>query len=396
MLRAVRTLAPGLAASAGVASGAALVASQLPETWHVSAIPVSIVLGAAAANGPLKAHAALLKPGVGAATSTVLRAGVICAGAKLSAMQVLWLGWATVPAAATAVTVGMVAIPRLAAWAGLAPRLGALIASGTSVCGVTAISAVGPAIGASQAEVAIAVANVVAFGSLAMLLHPHVAHRVLPADDSASIGLFLGLAVHDTAQVMGSAAAYAEQYADTAVVSAAAVAKLTRNLALAAVVPLMAARHAPGAAAGKGLSAGTLAKAVPTFVLGFVMMALARSAGDAQLAAGGKAAGLLGRDAWAQCTELVGGVLSTKLLLPWAMAAVGLSVNVGAFAGVGWAPFAVGAAGAALVGSSGLAAAVCASRVRAASGNAARARAIERAPEPTLTAVRAAAAAPAA
>lgn len=361
---AVRRLAPGLAASAAIAGAAAAVASQLPASWHVSAIPVSIVLGAAAANGPLRAHAALLKPGVGSATTTVLRAGVICAGAKLSAMQVLSLGWATVPAAAAAVTVGMTAIPWLAARAGLAPRLGALIASGTSVCGVTAISAVGPAIGASQAEVAVAVANVVAFGSLAMLVHPHVAHYVLPPSDSASIGLFLGLAVHDTAQVMGSAAAYAEQYADAAVVSAAAVAKLTRNLALAAVVPLMAARHAPAAAAGKALTAGALAKAVPGFVAGFVLMALARSAGDAQLAAGGRAGWLLGCEAWQRLTEAVGGFLSTKVLLPWAMAAVGLSVDVAAFAGVGWRPFAVGAAGAALVGTTGLAAAWLASRVR--------------------------------
>ncbi|KAJ1637044.1 hypothetical protein T492DRAFT_955845, partial [Pavlovales sp. CCMP2436] len=47
---------------------------------------------------------------------------------------------------------------------------------------------------------AIAIANVVAFGSLAMIIHPHVAHYLLPVEDSASIGLFLGLAVHDTAQ----------------------------------------------------------------------------------------------------------------------------------------------------------------------------------------------------
>ena len=45
------------------------------------------------------------------------------------------------------------------------------------------------------------------------------------------------------AQVMGCAASYAEQYSDSAVVAAAAVAKLTRNVFLAAVVPLMAVRH---------------------------------------------------------------------------------------------------------------------------------------------------------
>ncbi|KAJ1637043.1 hypothetical protein T492DRAFT_860750 [Pavlovales sp. CCMP2436] len=48
------------------------------------------------------------------------------------------------------------------------------------------------------------------------------------------------------------------------------------------------------------------------------------------------------------------------------MAGVGLSVNVAVFSGVGWRPFAVGGAGAVLVGTTGLAAAMLAARVRAA------------------------------
>lgn len=364
----LRTRGPGLAASAAVAGGAALVASSLPREWHVSAVPVSIALGAAAANGPLAAYAPALKPGISLATSTVLRAGVVCVGVKLSAMQVLSLGWATLPAAAAAVSVGIFAIPRIAAAAGLAPRLGSLIAAGTSVCGVTAIGAVAPAIGASQAEVAIAVANVVAFGSLAMLAYPHLAASLFERADSASIGLFLGLGVHDTAQVMGAAAAYAEQYADVAVVSAAAVAKLTRNLALAAVVPLMAARHAGTGAALPGASGvgSALAKAVPGFVAGFLLMALLRSAGDAQLRAGERALFALDEAQWSAACEFVGGDLGTKALLPTAMAAVGLSVRAEAFRGVGWRPFAVGGLGAALVGSAGLACALLSVRLRAA------------------------------
>ena len=94
------------------------------------------------------------------------------------------------------------------------------------------------------------------------IAYPHVAARLFPPGDSQSIGLFFGLAVHDTAQVMGTAASYAEQFSDAAVVGAAAVAKLTRNVFLAGVVPLMALRHAGGAA---GVS---IATAVPTFVAG--------------------------------------------------------------------------------------------------------------------------------
>lgn len=214
-----RSVAPGLAAAAGVATAGSVVASRLPETWHISPIPVSIGLGALCAAGPLGGPAAraALAPGLKTATSTVLRSGIVCVGFKLSGAQVLSLGWTTVPAAAASVTAGMVCIPALARAAGLAPRLGALLAAGTSICGVTAISAVAPAVAAAEAEVAVAVANVVAFGTFGMLAYPHVAAALFPRDDatgardSRAVGLFLGLAVHDTAQVMGCAASFADQ-----------------------------------------------------------------------------------------------------------------------------------------------------------------------------------------
>ena len=354
--------AAGLAAAVATASAGTVVASQCPAHLHISAIPVSIVLGGVAANMAPSHVTALLQPGLKLATSTMLRTGIVCVGAKLSAAQILALGWTTVPAAACSVGIGVTAIPMLAARMGLAPRLGALLACGTSICGVTAISAVAPAIGATQAEVAIAVANVVAFGSLGMLAYPHLANAVFPANDSQNIGLFLGLAVHDTAQVMGCAASYAEQYSDAAVVGAAAVAKLTRNVFLAAVVPLLAMRHGGGSAGGGGAS---LAAAVPAFVLGFIAMAAVRTAGDAyfsQAAGGGGAdgggagggGGAIDAKQWKQWMDWLGGTLGTKYLLGTGLAAVGLSVDFAAFRGVGVKPFVVGAAGASLVGGVGL------------------------------------------
>ena len=370
MLAALRSRAPGLAAAAATAGAATVVASALPSNLHISAIPVSIVLGACASNAAPSAVIEAIKPGLKFATSTVLRSGIVCVGAKLSAAQVLSLGWTTVPAAALSVGAGVTIIPALAARAGLAPRLGALLACGTSICGVTAISAVAPAIAATQAEVALAVANVVAFGSLGMLAYPHLAATLFPASDSQSIGLFLGLAVHDTAQVMGCAASYAEQYSDSAVVGAAAVAKLTRNVFLAAVVPLMAVRHAlpeaAGAKSGGAFSAKAIAAAVPGFVGGFLLMAAIRTAGDAQIASGGKALGLLDKESWKAGADWVGASLGTKYLLGTGLAAVGLSVDFGAFAGVGVMPFAVGAAGATIVGGVGLGTALLIAAMRAA------------------------------
>ena len=72
---------------------------------------------------------------------------------------------------------------------GLPPRLGTLIAAGTSICGVTAIVSTAPAIEADEREVAYAVANVVAFGLFGMLVYPYFSHAVLGR--SETVGLFL-------------------------------------------------------------------------------------------------------------------------------------------------------------------------------------------------------------
>jgi len=136
-----------------------------------------------------------------------------------------------VPAVMASVGAGLVVIPRLAAAAGLAPRLGSLLAAGTSICGVTAISALAPAIAATQAEVACAVANVVVFGTVGMLVLPHVAHHLL-GQCSEAAGLFLGLAVHDTAQVMGAGLTYQYRFGDELAFQVAAAGTTRRSAAL--------------------------------------------------------------------------------------------------------------------------------------------------------------------
>ena len=116
-----------------------------------------------------------------------------------------------------------------------------MIAAGTSICGVTAIVSTAPAIEADEREVAYAVANVVAFGLFGMLAYPYLAHALLGS--SETIGLFLGTAVHDTSQVVGAALTYKQVYDDDVVLRVATVTKLTRNIFLAAVIPLLTWMH---------------------------------------------------------------------------------------------------------------------------------------------------------
>ena len=173
------------------------------------------------------------------------------------------------------------------------------------ICGVTAIVSTAPAIEADEREVAYAVANVVAFGLFGMLTYPYLAHAVLPT--SETIGLFLGTAVHDTSQVVGSALTYKQVYGDDVVLRVATVTKLTRNIFLAFVIPILTWMHVKSKSeqSGSGAVSFSLSKFVPGFVVGFLAMAVVRSFGDWTLTSNGAAFGVWDAARWAAITASV-------------------------------------------------------------------------------------------
>jgi len=332
--------------------GHAILAAQgLTGSSPLSGVPVVIVLGLLLRN--LLPLPASLNPGLKFSTTTVLRAGIVLVGIRLSVFDVLKLGIAGLPVVLAAIVTGLVFVTWFNKKLGLPPRLGLLIAAGTSICGVTAIVSTAPAIEADEREVAYAVANIVAFGLFGMLTYPYFAHAFLPT--SETIGLFLGTAVHDTSQVIGAALTYKQVYGDDVVLRVATVTKLTRNIFLAGVIPIltwmhMRSQHKVGSG-GVGFRVSSL---VPGFVIGFLGMAVVRSIGDWMLTSQGAAFGIWSAAQWASITKSLGDYWASQILLGTAMAAVGLNTNFAVFKGVGMKPFAVGLAGALAVGLVGI------------------------------------------
>lgn len=206
----------------------------------ISGIPVSILLGLLVNNAVIQRYpqvSARLDSGLKAATKPVLQTGIVCVGAKLSVVDLFTTGLLGIPCVGASVLAGMKFIPWYGKQLGLSDKMSSLIAGGTSICGITAITAIAPAIRANEKDASFAIANVVAFGTLGMLTMPYVAHSLLQTSFQA--GLFLGLSVHDTSQVIGSALTYSSVYGDDQVLKTAAVTKLTRNLMLAGVVPYL-------------------------------------------------------------------------------------------------------------------------------------------------------------
>ena len=371
------SILPGVGLSAGTALAGFSTASVLSDSLSIplSGIPVSILLGMGIRNTimPLMNQGdetektklpKSLQPGTTFATKSILQTGIVCVAAKLSVWQV-WTTTATcLPVVVASVGAGLVVIPWLSSRSkAVSPELGYLLTAGTSICGVTAITALAPAIKASNRDIAVAVANTVAFGTIGMLTYPYLFHYL--CNSSEAIGLCLGVGIHDTSQVLGAALSYKETFQDSVAFETAAVTKLMRNLGLAFCIPALTYSHAIKTASqekeAKGpppneptpstiMGLNTFQKYVPPFLWAFLGVSAIRSAGDM----------MLGSDVvmYEQLVNFVGNDLS-KYCLGTAMAGVGLSTSAASLKGVGWKPFAVGGTGALIVGGTGFAVASC-------------------------------------
>ena len=338
---------PGVGLAIGLGAAGRWVAPALgEEVLGFTRSPVSEV-AAAVALGLLVRNTvglpAVYEKGLRLCGREVLRLGIVLLGLRLSLGAVGQFGLAGLPVILAVVAAALVSVGVLAKFLGLPRRLGGLIAVGTSICGVSAIVATAPAIKAEEDEVSYAVACVTLFGLVALFAYPLLAHGLFPADPHLA-GLFLGTAIHDTAQVAGAGLVYQEQYDAPDALEAATVAKLVRNLSMVAVIPLVVALYRDPTDRGANTKHLRLAQMVPLFVLGFVAAAALRTAGDL----GERPFGVLDRTEWAQF--LTAADAGAAWCLTAAMAAVGLGTGLGRLRRLGWKAFCAGLVAAAAVG----------------------------------------------
>jgi len=299
--------------------------------------------------------------GLNWAMHRLLRTGIALVGLRLTLAGASAIAVTALPVAlgclATALAAGII-ISRLLS---VPKRLGVLLAIGTAVCGCTAVVAMSPVIRAKHAETAFAVTCVVLFGCVAMLLYPWVAGHFF-GDSPVHAGVFLGTAIHDTSQVIGSALIYSQQAGAPDALSAASVAKLLRNLSIIVLIPAAAwfvrkeeAREEIESTSGKGIEPADRAQgsradgaplrpaksgAVPFFVFAFILFVVVRTAGDSMFHA----------DAPMWHAVVNAGQSASELFLVCGMTAVGLSVSFTDMWRIGWRPLAAGFLVATLVG----------------------------------------------
>jgi uncharacterized integral membrane protein (TIGR00698 family) len=312
---------PGLLLAVLVAVVARLVTWMLPAV--VSEILVAILLGLLVSNvwAPPKSAS----PGLRFVVQKVLRCGIVLLGARFYLADVARIGGGAIGLILLCMTVALAFALLVGRRLELPPRLALLIGVGTAVCGNSAIVATAPVIRADEREVGFAVGTITLTGTMALFLYPIIGHLLHLSD--AAFGVWSGVAVNDTSQVVATSAAYSVVARDVAT-----VVKLVRNALMAPLIMLIAwywSRHAEkGADATAGQS---FLKAVPPFVLMFLGMALLRSIG---LIPHGMARWL---DEGAKACILV------------AMAGIGLQTKIQDMRAVGATPFFLGVGTAALL-----------------------------------------------
>ncbi|SDC12173.1 conserved hypothetical integral membrane protein [Cupriavidus sp. YR651] len=316
------TLAP-----LGAIAWLALVLADHPaiSQYGLSALTLAMCAGMVAANTMPKHWLTPLAPGMQFARHHLLRLGVALYGLRLTfgAIAALGLGGVVVPLAM------LVATLLFGMWVGtsffgLSRREAILVSAGSAVCGAAAAIAVSSVVRTDDRQTAVAVATVVLFGTVGMLLYPWLyelaTQQLHLSVTERAFGIFTGATLHEVAQVIASGKMVSDATADAAV-----VAKMVRVLALGPLLLIMALwpRTSWSDASGGTRNWRGLMKSVPWFAIGFVaVMAL----NSASMVPALLKPGLIALDNW---------------LLACAMLAIGLHTRIGDLLRAGRKPLAL-------------------------------------------------------
>ncbi len=142
-------------------------------------------------------------------SSILLKVAVVGIGFGMNIEESLRSSYEGIIFTIFSVTLVMSAGVLISRWIGVGRREGYLIASGTAICGGSAIAAIAPVVKAKAEEISISLAVVFTLNAVAMLIFPTIG-RAIGLSES-QFGVWSAIAIHDTSAVVGAAKAYGEE-----------------------------------------------------------------------------------------------------------------------------------------------------------------------------------------
>ncbi|MEP6619687.1 MAG: putative sulfate exporter family transporter [bacterium] len=298
-------LVPGVLLTAAVGIAASLIAAAEARRFAhpvIEGLVLAILLGMIVRtlwSPPDAMHA-----GVAFSAKGVLELAVLLLGASVDLPLLMRAGPSLAIGIVLLVVIGIAASYGIGRAVGLPHKLAVLVACGNSICGNSAIAAVAPVIRAEKEHVASAIAFTAILGVGVVLGLPLLMH---PLDlSNYQYGVLAGLTVYAVPQVL--AAAFPVSVLSGQV---GTLVKLVRVLMLGPVVLFFALKHRNDADAPPQLAGGmSFTRFVPWFIVGFLALAVLRSAGTIP-------------PSWIAPTRTLSGWLTVA-----AMAALGLGVDL--------------------------------------------------------------------
>lgn len=287
--------------------------STVAEKAISNPLLLAIVIGLILGNTIYSKMQPMVSPGIDLAKKQLLRLAIVLYGFRLTFADVIGVG---IPALIIDV---IIVFSTFFLTIFLSRKLfdvdrqtAILIGAGASICGAAAVLAADPIVKAPAHKVSIAVATVVLFGTISMLLYPVIyALGILPFSP-AEFGVYIGATVHEVAQVVAAGGVISESVSDTAVIT-----KMTRVMLLAPfllmLTVMMRSQNQDSSKSSK--------ITVPWFAIGFVIVV-----------------GLHSLPIWSEVLVKWIVWLDT-LLLCMAMGALGLTTHFVDMKAVGLSPF---------------------------------------------------------
>jgi uncharacterized integral membrane protein (TIGR00698 family) len=267
---------------------------------YVEALVIAILLGIATRG--FWQPGDIWGAGISFSAKTLLEIAVVLLGASISLGAIVASGPALLSGIAATVVAALAASYATSRALGLPRRISILIACGNSICGNSAIAAVAPVIGADSDDIASSIAFTAILGVVVVLGLPLFIPLLTLTE--TQYGVLAGLTVYAVPQVLAATVPISAVSAQLGT-----LVKLVRVLMLGPVVVLLSLFRSRLGVAGPVPRPGLL-YLIPWFIIGFLVLATARSGGVIPNA-------------------LLGPILtSAKILTVISMAALGLGVDL--------------------------------------------------------------------